>query len=891
MVYRQISLAKHVTVLEVVMAFKEELFVDRLLWVIPVFTWCISIAVAERMVIWRMKLEHDQSGETIYRIRQAYVEVRAAISHLDQSLKLIYVIITSQNIKEYNRFNEMMVFVVIGCIVKLNADCLINGFVYQESEKLLSVLDSLDIMNAKYSEQDFREVLLFKSLVTTPVTIGFTIGGSVVFLNGIRPAIVNPHFTSDRIDTNSTVSVTDRLSDIPVSIESMARNSRSDSSYTRPWMRQLPPLSKSLIVSLILIYSILILAIVCSRLSLSNTTRISFNRPLMAIDNDHVVTGTTIMAGIRNRQSGTTFNKRTILNCVPLNAWYATNKYVIQCNFSIGNGQLHGKSVPYREGSSKGVPNGEAILQAIDRMSRGYECSANGKQIVLNEETLVGVEKEAMLSLWFISYTALILEKSEQNTINDNLDSTAVEKSIRGIISADIDITGADINQCDSRHEYYDHNYNSVVLTLSGTHKCHHQTSQCIFTRGVGWLRGGYKCRCRNGYHSAVANLGPMFNGSVVEQAFEDKSNGKNPSYDYMFFCKRCADGCDVCQNDSPCLSSYNWAFRISLLTITLLCIIFTVVLGTYIYRFRKLKVIKVASPVFLCITLLGCSIMYSETAAIFPVLDVWTCVLTKWTRHLGFCVTYSALLLKTWRVSLTYRVKSAHKLKLTDKQLLQWLFPILLVMAIYLSTWTISAPPEAIYLIDWNGLKFKQCDYNWWDHSLAIVILPNAGPDIKYFFGFIRTQMSTTTTVILIFGPKFYRVIKGEGDLWDNRVRARGVTASFSLNGVGLVHEETTDLYQENEELKEEIQKLASQVEIMKICQMEFKNRHLPKPKYGTQSHNNSNIINISTNPISGSQTNSQSPIVKAIYSKFETNDPNSQRISPNAELISEKV
>lgn len=111
----------------------------------------------------------------------------------------------------------------------------------------------------------------------------------------------------------------------------------------------------------------------------------------------------------------------------------------------------------------------------------------------------------------------------------------------------------------------------------------------------------------------------------------------------------------------------------------------------------------------------------YLQTAAIFPVLDIWTCVLTKWTRHLGFCVTYSALLLKTWRVSLTYRVKSAHKLKLTDKQLLQWLFPILLVMAIYLSTWTISAPPEAIYIVDWNGLKFKQCDYNWWDHSLVI--------------------------------------------------------------------------------------------------------------------------------------------------------------------------
>lgn len=107
--------------------------------------------------------------------------------------------------------------------------------------------------------------------------------------------------------------------------------------------------------------------------------------------------------------------------------------------------------------------------------------------------------------------------------------------------------------------------------------------------------------------------------------------------------------------------------------------------------------------------------------AAIFPVLDVFSCVLTKWTRHMGFCITYSALLLKTWRVSLTYRVKSAHKLKLTDKQLLQWLFPILLVMAIYLGTWTVSSPPTGQDIKDWRGLRFKICEYNWWDHSLVI--------------------------------------------------------------------------------------------------------------------------------------------------------------------------
>jgi len=65
--------------------------------------------------------------------------------------------------------------------------------------------------------------------------------------------------------------------------------------------------------------------------------------------------------------------------------------------------------------------------------------------------------------------------------------------------------------------------------------------------------------------------------------------------------------------------------------------------------------------------------------------------------------------------------VKSAHKVKLTDKQLLQWMVPILLVMLIYLGTWTVSAPPYAEVITDNHGLKFYQCSYNWWDHSLAI--------------------------------------------------------------------------------------------------------------------------------------------------------------------------
>ncbi|XP_075526609.1 putative G-protein coupled receptor CG31760 [Dermacentor variabilis] len=539
------------------------------------------------------------------------------------------------------------------------------------------------------------------------------------------------------------------------------------------------------------------------------------------------------------------------------------------------------------------------------------------------------------LRRWLVSYTVLVFTGKAPPPASSSGSPSPSRKPV-AMLSVDLDTSGMDIDQCDSGAPAIAPRNGGEsaaapvtagalrITAFHGTHRCHNRTSQCLFARGHGWSRGSYVCQCRRGFYAATGD--PFFNGSLVESAWREKVLFGRPTYDMLYVCKPCRPGCNECVDDSPCLSHYNWAFRISLLTISVICIVLTMVLAGYVYRYRKLKVIKVASPVFLCITLIGCAIMYCEMAAIFPVLDVYCCVATKWTRHMGFCITYSTLLLKTWRVSLTYRVKSAHKLKLTDKQLLQWLFPILLEMAIYLGTWTISSPPDGIYLKDWHGLKFKQCEYNWWDHTMAIgeflfllwgirvcynvrnaesffneakhiswaiynitivnlimmlihlVILPSASPDVKYLFGFIRTQLSTTVTVILIFGPKFYRVIKGQGDMWDNRARARGVTASFSLNGVGLMHEETVDLYQENEELKEEIQKLAAQIEFMKIVHMEMNNRHL-KPKHGGFFS-------------SSSQGNStQSPVVKAMCIKFDNTDSPGSRISPAAELVSERV
>ena len=58
--------------------------------------------------------------------------------------------------------------------------------------------------------------------------------------------------------------------------------------------------------------------------------------------------------------------------------------------------------------------------------------------------------------------------------------------------------------------------------------------------------------------------------------------------------------------------------------------------------------------------------------------------------------------------------------MKLTDQQLLQWMFPILLVMVVYLGAWTAGSPPDGVIKFDGNSLQFTQCTFNFWDHCLA---------------------------------------------------------------------------------------------------------------------------------------------------------------------------
>lgn len=129
-----------------------------------------------------------------------------------------------------------------------------------------------------------------------------------------------------------------------------------------------------------------------------------------------------------------------------------------------------------------------------------------------------------------------------------------------------------------------------------------------------------------------------------MEIAYKQYRDNISTYYQDVFRCYRCAEGCTTCTNSAPCLATYRWPLRVALLIISIMCAFATIVLSCYLYGHRKVKVFKVASPIFLTITLLGCAIMYLEVMwpYFFSVLvclskacgpNIPTCgmILTKW--------------------------------------------------------------------------------------------------------------------------------------------------------------------------------------------------------------------------------------------------------------------
>ncbi|GFS15643.1 G-protein coupled receptor [Elysia marginata] len=314
----------------------------------------------------------------------------------------------------------------------------------------------------------------------------------------------------------------------------------------------------------------------------------------------------------------------------------------------------------------------------------------------------------------------------------------------------------------------------------------------CEHIPGLGFRRGSYKCVCKKGYYFPDLSASDKFyRGSDVEHEYEKKRKNLENRYNQDFQCLPCAPGCDSCSDPSPCILALNWILRSILLAISGLIMSFLLVLVWFTVHYRNVKSI----------------VGYFEASRI-------TCCMRLWFREIGFSISYGALLLKTWRISVVFRVRSAQRIKISDGDLIKRLLVIVLVFAAFLTARTIAGMPKVVEGKDVSDLKAYLCHADWWDHSAAIVELlfllwgvrlcivvrkaPSefnesrfiswaiynefllslflnvsmiflrdpfpTNPDLIYLVLFIHTQLTTTVTLAFLFGSKAYLVYKYHG-------------------------------------------------------------------------------------------------------------------------------
>ncbi|XP_069112828.1 metabotropic glycine receptor-like [Argopecten irradians] len=377
----------------------------------------------------------------------------------------------------------------------------------------------------------------------------------------------------------------------------------------------------------------------------------------------------------------------------------------------------------------------------------------------------------------------------------------------KGTSGIDIALQKVDIDQCPQPEGATEPN------VFAGSARCKPSTTRCEPLPRLGFRRGSYKCVCLDGYYFPnLVSPHRYFNGTEVEYEYAKKTRGEENIYDISFECLPCAAGCDTCEDPSPCILTLNWMQRSVVLGVSGLIMCCIPLLIWFTVHYRDVKVLKACSPVLMRIILVGAFLLYCPLIVGYFEATVITCILKFWFREIGFSISYGALLLKTWRISVVFRVRSAQRVKISDADLIKRLLIIIFICAAYLTARTIAGTPRVIEGRNVDDLKAFQCSADWWDHSAAIaelifllwgirlcIVVRKApsefnesrfiswaiynetllslflnvsmiflqdpfptNPDLLLLVLFIHTQLTTTVTLAFLFGSKAYLVYKG---------------------------------------------------------------------------------------------------------------------------------
>ncbi|KAJ7360629.1 hypothetical protein OS493_015738 [Desmophyllum pertusum] len=447
----------------------------------------------------------------------------------------------------------------------------------------------------------------------------------------------------------------------------------------------------------------------------------------------------------------------------------------------------------------------------------------------------------------------------------------------------DISLKYVDIDQCDAQDSIgleepkETGNKPNRLNTFMGTHRCKKST-KCVPVPFQGFKRGSYHCTCKRGYYFPDLSASrKYFYGKVLEEEYDKMLRGEFNSYEDDFECLACSEGCEDCVDDSACVYDIYRALRYALLVINCLAVLFSLAFAALVYKYWQNKIFKASSSRFLEIIISGAIMMYMELLVSFPRASKVRCILSPWLHHVGFSLVYGSLALKTWRVVLIFRVRSARKMAITDSVLLRRLSAIVLLYSSYLTVWMVIQPPVVESSVTADKLKYERCTKGWFGYMilaadfvvlswgmwlsfkvrkapqvynesrfisyatynamfimcfinvLSAVLRDGSSPSMTYAMDFAYIHVTASVALVLLFSHKIFLAMAMKNDY--RRTSPRNNILSVSSMEGRLTEElDAPTLGGENHELKLEIKRLASKVALLQSQLMTEQNRHVKK-------------------------------------------------------------
>ncbi|XP_053661568.1 probable G-protein coupled receptor 158 [Anopheles marshallii] len=232
----------------------------------------------------------------------------------------------------------------------------------------------------------------------------------------------------------------------------------------------------------------------------------------------------------------------------------------------------------------------------------------------------------------------------------------------------------ADVDQC-----------NDALESIFGRrHVCDRESTFCLLSElDASKPRGKYTCVCRPGYY-------------IPNESIQGFSSEKSDGNITNFSCIPCPSACE-CDSAGSCSSpdedfSTETLMKATIGAILGACMLCCLVLALIVFRQRKCKTIATGMWTILETILFGILLLYLAVALHFLQASTLRCLLEPWCRELGFIICYGAIVLKLYRHLVEFRTRKAHRWVVRDLDLLRYLCAMIVAVLCYLAAFTATS-------------------------------------------------------------------------------------------------------------------------------------------------------------------------------------------------------